>query len=132
VSQALYFHDEMLSPTHPLLVVFSDLRRVFVFDDALIRHQNLSLKRIQFIADCVVEIPDIEIYRGNPGDVLRGLGINHVVTQTTPMTWVRNSLNGFTVDWRLEESFVRHAGPVKRFTSFWKKVEDSALRPSVK
>jgi deoxyribodipyrimidine photo-lyase len=129
LNQALYFHDEMLSPIHPLLAEYSDLRRIFVFDDALIRRQKLSLKRIQFIADCVVEIPNIEIYRGNPGDVLRGLGISHVITQSTPMTWVRDALTGFTVDWRPEAPFVRPTGPVKRFTNFWKQVEDSALRP---
>ena len=132
MTSIVYFHDEMLSPAHPLLTAFPDSRRIFVFDTDTIAQQHLALKRLQFIADCVAEIPDIEVYRGVTAEVLNALGVSHVITQATPMTWIHGALAAFSVEWIAEQSFVSYQGPLKRFTNFWKRIEDEATqsRPS--
>jgi deoxyribodipyrimidine photo-lyase len=125
---ALLLHDEMLSPTHPLLEQFADLPRIFIFDTATQAHGGWALKRLQFVADCLAEIPDVQIYQGDTAAVLRALNIARVVTQTTPQRWLVTSLSGFAVQWCAEPAFASYEGPLKRFTPYWKRVESQLIR----
>lgn len=129
MKQVLFFHDEMLSPAHPLLDTHPDLPRVFVFDTSQILRDQFSLRRIQFIADCVAEIPAIQVYKGPTTDVLRELGVQQVVTQRTPQAHIGNALAGFAVEWHDEPAFVEFRGRLKRFMHFWKAVEPQLIGP---
>ncbi len=123
MSRILFLHDEMLNPQHALLLANPDLPRVFVFDTQQLERDQFSLRRIQFLADCVAEIPGVTAYQGVISEVLRELGVTSVVTQRTPQLHVASALAGFQVEWHDEPSFVDFRGRLKRFMHFWKAVE---------
>jgi hypothetical protein len=121
------FHDEMLNPAHALVAAYPDLPRVYVFDTPQIARDQFSLRRIQFIADCVAEIPDIQVYRGATGEVLQMLGVREVVTQRTPQLYLGTALANVVVEWHDEPQFVEFRGRLKRFMHYWKAVEPQLL-----
>jgi deoxyribodipyrimidine photo-lyase len=77
-------HDEMLNPEPALLQQHAALPRVFVFDMGSDAYGRWSLKRLQFMADCLVEIPELQVYRGHLTQVLVQLQVGEVYTQATP------------------------------------------------
>ena len=126
-SRIVLLHDEMLSPTNPTLTAHPDLARVFVFDIGDDAHGRFALKRLQFIADCLAEIPDVLVYKGETAAVLNALGVASVVTQNTPQRWLHGRLSAFAVEWIPEPAFAEYRGALRRFTPYWKKVETALM-----
>jgi deoxyribodipyrimidine photo-lyase len=66
----LWVHGEALGPANPALLAWPGRPAVFVFDDALIAgtgampSQGLSLKRLGFLYECLLELP-VTIRRGD-------------------------------------------------------------------
>jgi deoxyribodipyrimidine photo-lyase len=120
----------MLNPEHALLTLYPDVPRVFIFDTAQIERDHFSLRRLQFIADCVSEIPNIQVYKGTISEVLKELGTEVVITQKTPQLHISSSLNGFKVHWHDEPEFVSFRGRLKRFMHYWKAVEPDLIGPT--
>ena len=127
MKRVLLLHDEMLNPEHALLARYPQLPRVFVFDPLQIQREQFSLQRLQFIADCVAEIPNVLVCRGALSEVLQGLGVAEVVTQRTPHPHIARSLSGVSVEWHAEPEFVDYRGRLKRFMHYWKAVEGRLL-----
>ena len=125
--RVILLHDEMLSPTNPTLTAHPDLARVFVFDMGDDAHGLFALKRLQFIADCLAEIPDVLVYKGETAAVLNALGVASVVTQNTPQRWLHGRLSAFAVEWIPEPAFAEYRGALRRFTPYWKKVETALM-----
>ncbi len=111
---------------------------VFVFDPETIA--EYSLKRIQFIYECLLEIP-VEIRLGPYEDEVAGFARQHqagtLVTTETPDPRARAAVEGlgreFTVRIETPEPFVTPAGEpgLKRFSRYWARVEPLLLgRPS--
>ena len=118
---AIFVHDEMLSPAHPLLR--RPMAKVFVFDNFL--HENWPLKRVQFVADCLSELQDVEIWIGDTRAVLAERGIGQVVTQDTPNKQVKALLEPFNPIYQPEIKFTESdisARRLKRFSRYWDKV----------
>jgi deoxyribodipyrimidine photo-lyase len=114
-------HDEMLSPANPL--VKKSLHKLFVFDDDL--HGQWSLNRLQFMADCLHEMPDVEIWLGSTREVLAERGIGQVLTQDTPNRDLRAMLTPYTPRWQPEPALVDidvSNKRLKRFSRYWDKV----------
>ena len=126
-SRVVLLHDEMLSPTNASLTAHPELPRVFVFDIGDDAHGRFALKRLQFIADCLAEIPGVFIYKGETSAVLNALGVASVVTQNTPQRWLHGRLSAFAVEWIPEPAFAEYRGALRRFTPYWKKVETALL-----
>ncbi len=126
-SRVVFLHDEMLSLTNPTLMAHANLPRIFVFDTGDDVHGCFALKRLQFIADCVAEIPGVLTYKGDTAAVLTALGVKSVVTQNTPQRWLHGRLGAFAVDWAPEPAFAEYRGALRRFTPYWKKVETALL-----
>ena len=126
-SRIVLLHDEMLSPTNPALTALPDLARVFVFDMGDDAHGRFALKRLQFIADCLAEIPDVLVYKGETAAVLNALRVASVVTQNTPQRWLHSRLSAFDVEWIPEPAFAEYRGALRRFTPYWKKVETALM-----
>lgn len=126
-SRIVLLHDEMLAPVNPTLTAHPDLPRVFVFDMGDDAHGHFALKRLQFIADCLAEVPGVLIYKGETTAVLNALGVKSVVTQNTPQRRLHACLNAFEVDWTPEPAFAEYRGALRRFTPYWKKVETALL-----
>lgn len=60
----IWVHGDCLSPTNPVLQMYPDAPAIWVWDDALIDEWQLSLKRIKFIYECLLELP-VVIRRGD-------------------------------------------------------------------
>ena len=64
----LWIHGEALGPSNPALVAHPGRPAVFVFDTALLEGatpaQSLSLKRIGFLYECLLELP-VTLRRGD-------------------------------------------------------------------
>lgn len=126
-SRIILLHDEMLSPTNPTLTAHPELPRVFVFDMGEDAHGRFALKRLQFVADCLAEVPDVLIFKGETVAVLTALGVKAVVTQNTPQRSLHGRLSAFEVEWMPEPAFAEYRGALRRFTPYWKKVEAALL-----
>lgn len=55
---------DALSPTNPALIANAGAPAVFVFDDAYLAARKISLKRIMFMYECLLEMP-VTIRRGD-------------------------------------------------------------------
>ena len=53
----LWMHGEALGPANPALVAHPGAPAVFVFDRELIVQASLSLKRLGFLYECLLELP---------------------------------------------------------------------------
>ena len=62
-SVLIWIHEECLTPSSPALQAHPNAPRVFVFDENA--NQQTSLKRLVFQYECLLEIPNIEIRKGD-------------------------------------------------------------------
>lgn len=60
----LWIFDDCLNPHSPALQQYPSRPAVFVFDEEFIATRNISLKRIAFLYECLLEIPAIQIRKG--------------------------------------------------------------------
>ncbi len=123
---AIFVHDEMLSAAHPLLR--KPMPKIFVFDEFL--HGRWPLKRLQFLADCLNELQDVEVWMGDTRAVLKARGVGQVITQQTPNRQVRALLEPFNPIWEPEMKLVQATiseARLKRFSRYWEKVGPELL-----
>ena len=118
---AIYVHDEILSGAHPLLR--RPMAKVFVFDDFL--HSKWPLKRLQFMADCLNELQDVEIWAGDTREILKARGVGQIITQDTPNKQLKALLEPFNPVYQPEVKFAESEiseKRLKRFSRYWEKV----------
>lgn len=123
---AIYVHDEMLSPANPL--VRQPSPKIFVFDPQL--YSGWPLKRLQFIADCLSEMEEVEVWIGDTYEVLQQRGVGQVVTQETPNQLIRALLQPFSPKWLPEATFSEikvSEKRLKRFSRYWEKIGPQLL-----
>lgn len=114
-------HDEMLSPENPLLKLA--MPKIFVFDTAT--YAQWPIKRLQFIADCLAELPEVEVWVGDLKDVLKRADVGQVISQNTPNLQLKGKLSAFKPIWQEEIKFTHAELSLKRlerFTRYWEKV----------
>jgi deoxyribodipyrimidine photo-lyase len=127
VASLVWIHDEMLSPTHALCAF--NLPVVFIFDPTL--YQHWPLKRLQFMADCLAEMPGVDIWLGETHQVLAQLAQGRIITQNTPQQALKHAAAGLEIEWRTEP--VLTEAPLSdhqlmRFSRYWKAVEPALTR----
>jgi deoxyribodipyrimidine photo-lyase len=123
---AIFVHDEMLSPAHPLM--HKPMPKIFVFDEFL--HGRWPLKRLQFMADCISELNDVEVWSGDTRKVLKDRGVGQVLTQQTPNLQIKALLTPFNPVWQAEPKLthtVISEKRLKRFSRYWEKVGPELL-----
>ncbi len=121
---AVFVHDEMLSAAHPLIK--NSTTKFFVFDEAL--YAKWPLKRLQFVADCLSELPNVEVWLGDTREVLESRGAGQLKTQNTPNLAVKHLLEPFQTNWQPEVKFTDvevSAQRMKRFSRYWSKVGEA-------
>jgi deoxyribodipyrimidine photo-lyase len=121
-------HDEMLSPAHPLLRRMD--KKIFVFDPAL--HGEWALHRLQFVADCLIEMEDVEVWFGDTRQVLNQLDAGQVITQATPNPTIHALLGAYKVDYLPEEPLAEvklTPSDLRRFSKYWEKMGPAILSP---
>ena len=119
---AIFVHDEMLSPANPLL--HKPMPKIFVFDEFL--YGKWPLKRLQFLADCLSELQEVEVWLGDTRDVLNNRGVGQVLTQDTPNRQIKALLEPFNPMWQQEVKFTNadiSDRRMKRFSRYWDAVK---------
>lgn len=135
-SAVLWVHDEMLRP---------DLLRqgepaCFVFDERWLRDARISFKRVVFMAECLEEMPGVEIRRGDVVEELTAFAAKHgadtLRTQVTPLPRLRGQIDRigerFALDLFHEPAFAVLPGCVdlKRFSRYWNQARKHAFVPT--
>ncbi|MBC5794719.1 hypothetical protein H5968_06060 [Sphaerospermopsis sp. LEGE 00249] len=128
----IWINGDCLSPENPALQEYPNTPAIWVWDDALIREWQLSLKRITFIYECLLELP-VEIRRGNVAEEIIKFAQEHdaklVVTTDSPSPKFDDICNQIEKKLKLEilevEPFFDYDGfiDLKRFSRYWKVAE---------
>jgi len=137
----VWVHGDNLSPHSAAFQAAPGAPAIFVWDDALLEGWQISLKRIVFIYECLLELP-IVIRRGDVAQEVLHFAeeqqARHVLTAASPSPRHRalcqKIIGGMPKGSRLE---VLHEPPfvdtigvvdVKRFSRYWNAVKKQAMR----
>jgi deoxyribodipyrimidine photo-lyase len=137
----LWIHGEALGPRNPALLAHPGRPAVFVFDTALLEGATpaaaLSLKRIGFLYECLLELP-VTLRRGDVAEELLAFaqahGADGIVTSaaTDPRFGVlcRQLEPHLPLQVLAAEPFVELEGPVDlgRFSRYWRRAEPAVWR----
>ncbi|WP_337884950.1 hypothetical protein [Fischerella thermalis] len=128
----IWVHGDCLSPHNPALQEYPEAPAIWVWDDALIEEWQLSLKRIAFIYECLLELP-VMIRRGDVAEeILAFAKENHatkVATVESPSPRFESICQQIERSIDLEvfelEPFFDYDGYIdlKRFSRYWKVAE---------
>ncbi len=121
---------------HPVFRAAGDAARViFIWDDAYLRAQGWTLKRLMFIYECACAM-GAEVLRGDTLAVLQGLGTERVYMAESLNPFVHTvaeglRAGGIQVTTVAEEPFVvlRKGGELGRFFRYWSRAQRSAMQP---
>lgn len=126
----VWVHDGMLSAEHPALQ--RGKPAIFVYDEAWCA--TVSLKRIAFIHECLMEMPGVTVVRSNEVtrtllDFAKERGATQLVTAPSPDPRVRRTIDAVeaslpvvTVD-RPAFAELREGDDLQRFSRYWGKIE---------
>ncbi|MFB2770520.1 hypothetical protein ACE1AT_14700 [Pelatocladus sp. BLCC-F211] len=128
----IWVHGDCLSPHNPALQEYPDAPAIWVWDDALLEEWQISLKRIAFIYECLLELPVI-IRRGDVAQEVLAFANSHnatqVVTVDSPSPRFESICQQIERFVDLEifelEPFFDYDGYIdlKRFSRYWKVAE---------
>ena len=128
----LWIHDEALGPTNPALVAHREAPALFVFDRELIETQRLSLKRLGFLYESLLELP-VTLRHGDVAQEVLSFASRHgadgVVTSAgvdPRFGLLREQIAAHLPVQVLEpEPFVVLPEPVdlRRFSRYWRRAE---------
>jgi hypothetical protein len=128
----IWIHGDCLSPRNPPLEEYPKAPAIWVWDDALIEEWQLSLKRLTFIYECLLELP-VVIRRGNVAKEVLAFAKEHntnkVVTANSPSPRFDAICDEIERSVELEvfevEPFFDYDGYIdlKRFSRYWKVAE---------
>lgn len=135
----VWVHGDNLNPGGPALAAYPGAPAIWVWDDELLRAWRISLKRVVFIYECLLELP-VVIRRGDVAEeIIRFAGENdatRVATAAGPgprFAAVCAGLRaaGLAVEVLEEPPFALTDRPIdlKRFSRYWSVAGPGALRP---
>lgn len=135
----VWVHGDALSPHNPALHTHPEAPALFVWDEALLAQWHISLKRMVFMYECLLELP-VVIRRG---DVVAELCAFAAEQDTSQVVTVQSvsprfavlcqqlASAGLQVTVLPVEPFTAVADyDLKRFSRYWRKAKQSALQPS--
>jgi hypothetical protein len=125
----VWVHGDCLSPYNPALQEYPEAPAIWVWDEALIEEWQLSLKRLTFIYECLLELP-VVIRRGDVvQEVLafaREQKADSIVTVNSPSPRFDDICNQMERSLKVQvlqvEPFFDYDGYIelKRFSRYWK------------
>ncbi len=128
-NKIIWVHGDCLSPKNPALDEYPNTPAIWVWDDALLEEWQISLKRIAFIYECLLELP-VVIHRGDVAKEVLAFANEHdanqVVTVDSPSPRFNNICDEIEASKELEifevEPFFEYDGfiDLKRFSRYWK------------
>lgn len=134
----VWVHGDNLNPHGPALSTYPGTPAIWIWDEPLLEAWRISLKRILFIYECLLELP-VTIRRGQMVVELARFAQEHaaatIATAASPTPRFheicrRLQEGGLRVEVLPERPF---ADPnldydLKRFSRYWRKAQKSALR----
>jgi len=135
MSSLIWFNEDGLNPEHQMVKDYADAPRVYVFDVPYLQTQNIAKHRVQFVYEALLEIPSIQIYKGETVAVLwqliEDLAIRKVVTTETS----NHIIKGWQGELQQSVDLITYPEilPVidesspRRFSHYWRKHERSWL-----
>lgn len=129
----VWVHGDCLNPKNPAILEYPDAPAIWVWDDALLKEWQISLKRIVFIYECLLELP-VTIRRGNVATEVVAFAKEHgadgVATAQSPSPRFEAICNdiedaGLEVEVWSSDPFVDYDGYIdlKRFSRYWRKAQ---------
>lgn len=133
----LWIHEDCLSVTAPPFARYPQAPAVWVWDDEHLRSERWSLKRVQFVYECLLELP-VAIERGDPARVLTeqalAFGAQRIVTVASPSPRWAQIRQALRVPVEVLEPVplveLRGHTDLKRFSRYWKRAQSSAFLPT--
>jgi len=126
--------------TSPAASRFPGAPRLFVVEDDWLAAEQPSLKRLVFLFECLAEIPGVEVFAGDPREIVparaaaRGCDAVAVAESSCPRLRAASdaiaaAMPVVTRPWPTfcDRSRVRDLG---RFSRYWQKAGPSAMRPT--
>lgn len=139
----LWIHGDCLNPHSPALLAHPDAPRVFVFDDEWLARYRISLKRIAFMYECLLEIPRIEIRKGDVVAELAEAAREHNCTRVVTVESIAPRFaqlrarlhreHNLPVEVLPLEPFVKLSQTeqaqldLKRFSRYWRAIKSNAM-----
>lgn len=135
----VWVHGDALSPYNPALRAYPTAPALWVWDDALLADYNLSLKRLVFLYESLLELP-ITIQRGDVvtrlAEFAAAQGTETIITTDSPSPRFDDiafglEARGLKLHRVFDEPFIDSAAQfdLKRFSRFWRKAERLAMYP---
>ncbi len=128
----VWVHGDCLSPKNPALQAYPKAPAIWVWDDALIAEWQISLNRLNFIYECLLELPVI-IRRGDVAPEVLAFAKEHntqkIVTADSPSPRFETICQQIEATVPIEvlevEPFFEYDGYIdlKRFSRYWKVAE---------
>jgi hypothetical protein len=127
----VWVHGDCLSPKNPALQTYPDAPAIWVWDEKLLKEWQISLKRIVFIYECLLELP-VTIRRGDVAVEVVAFAKEHgadgVATADSPSPRFETICDDIEAASLLEvevlspEPFVKYDGYIdlKRFSRYWR------------
>lgn len=129
MTKIIWIHGDCLSPKNPALLAYPDAPAIWVWDEKLLEEWQISLKRITFIYECLLELP-VVIRRGNVANEVLAFAKEHhadtVVTAESPSPRFKEICGEIEKDLSLLvvaiDPFLDYSGDIdlKRFSRYWK------------
>jgi hypothetical protein len=132
----VWVHGDCLSPHSPALAAYPQVPALFVWDDALLAEWRISLKRIVYIYECLLELP-VAIRRGDVAAELLHFAAEHtadaVITVESPsprFRAIRDAVAGtLAVQTMPVPPLVNYNGrlDLRRFSRYWQVSQPYAM-----
>jgi hypothetical protein len=125
-----WVHDEMLDTQW----LREGQPAIFVFDEQWLREERVALNRIVFMYECLLEMPPVEIVKG---DVVREVarfaarhGAGRVETLDSPLPRIKRQGAELGATWIVPEPLVELPPDVdlRRFSRYWNRAQKRLLR----
>ncbi|GAB4510340.1 MAG: hypothetical protein OHK0046_06970 [Anaerolineae bacterium] len=137
----IWIHGDNLNPQSVVFDEAPDAPAIFVWDDALLAQWRLSLKRVVFMYECLLEMP-VVIRRGDVGAEVAAFALEHgagrIITTRSPSPRFRATCkrvaaampSGSRLEVLRETPFVDYEGylDLKRYSRYWNKVKKIAMQ----
>lgn len=135
----IWVHGEALSPHNPALQAHPGAPAVFVFDDALLSEWGISLKRLVFMYECLLDMP-VDIRRGEVvAELLACAQMHHaqrLITTASPSprfaAYCQQVRRTLPVEVLEGPAFIQPTRPLdlKRFSRYWQAAQRWAFTPT--
>ena len=135
----LWHHTDSLNPASSLATTHPDAPAVFVWDTGWLVPNRISMKRVLFLAECLLEMPGhLDLRAGEPAEELlaaaRATGADYLLAQRTPDPRLNAAAAQLhphlPVVWFDPPAFVQgtRGFDLKRFSRYWKRAQTTAMQ----